>query len=156
MCSSEQVTAAPGGAAGVRQPARGRRMMARLALVALAASLAACGPKTYRAALVEQGAIAQALVTVQQAEQSAYESHAYDAARHQRYAAVIDGLVRQTGAIDKALADWTQGEPAPAVVTDALAGLQQIQKDQATLQNPSAGLLAAVQQTIALLTADPG
>ena len=137
-------------------PGTRRRLMAGIALLALAGALAACGPKTYRAALVEQGAISQAVASLQQAEHDAYQGQMYDEARHQRYAQVIDQLGKSVDGLNDAMTHWKNGEPTPPVVADALKGLQRIQSDQATLDTPSSALLARVQQLVGLLTASEG
>ena len=141
--------------AGGGRPARGRTVAA-VAILALAGALAACGPTTYRAALVQQGALSQAVMTLQQAEHDAYQGHVYDEARHQRYGQVIDQVEKNLPALNDAMTNWKRGQPAPKVVTDAIDGLRRIQNDQATVDPPSGSLLAAIQQTISLLMASEG
>ncbi|MDE3155369.1 MAG: hypothetical protein KGN76_09715 [Acidobacteriota bacterium] len=133
-----------------------RRLLAAVAVVAMAGLLGACAPKTYRAALVQQGALSQAVANLQRAEHDAWQSHMYGQDRHARYTAVIGRLSNNLGTLNDALSHWSSGQPMPAVLHDAIAQLQGIQNDQASLDPPSGGLLAAVQQLVALLNAPAG
>jgi len=151
---SNGVRSAPGGGrlGAARARAGGRHAGAIVLTMLLAGLLAGCGPRTYRGMLVEDNAISQAMVAVQQAEQRTFADHAYDAARHQRYAAAIEAILKDGDQLDHAMRGWRRGQPEPAVVVQAVGRLRQMLTEVGTLEVPASHLLATLEHALGLLT----
>ncbi len=69
---------------------------------------------------------------------------------------VIDQLAKNVDGLNEAMKNWKNGEATAEGGGRRAEGLQRIQSDQATLDSPSATLLARVQQLVGLLTAPEG
>lgn len=118
----------------------------------LALGLDACAANNYRHTLARHGAIDNALIALQNAELQDFASHAYDAARHQRYQTVIKQLVAERGKLNAALSGWGAGKPMPPVIAQAVNDLHAIMLDAATISPPPALLLSSAEQAVGLLT----
>lgn len=114
-----------------------------------------CAANNYRHTIAQHGAIDDALVAVQKAELQEFAGHAYDDARHQRYAAVIKRLLAERGKLNDALSGWNAGKPMPQPIAQAVNDLHDIMLDAASLNPPPALLLSSIEQAVGLLTINP-
>src|SRR5256885_12972950 len=109
-------------------------------------SACASAPPIVIAAYSEHVAVA-AVHAVIQAEAAAFQSGAYDNARHQQYVAALLTITQAEQTLNDALKTWNaaSGQPAPQVVPIAIEHLSTILADVTPLipANSTVGVLAA-------------
>lgn len=133
---------------------------ARQAIIALAivSSIGAGCAARSPVARVQVGALAvgEAVLGFDQVERQLYQGNVYDKATHDSLGAVILKTLYAARAYERAAVPLVEGQPLPATVTDALAGVQAALADLekaipavTTARDPLLRALAAIRAAIA-------